>query len=87
MPGRLVTRMFEVVSRFASSTPRAAKSASCAVISARSTPRRVRSARTPTEVTPAIGRRAPPGTVSSASNDRAVPTSSGSNAPTVRPGW
>jgi hypothetical protein len=67
--------------------PRAAKSSSCAAINARSTPRRVRSARTATPVTPAIGRRVPPGTVSSASKERAVPISPVSNAPSVRPGW
>ena len=52
-----------------------------------SNPRRVRSARTPTRVTAAIGSAAPPGTAISLGNDVAVATNApASCTPSVRPG-
>jgi hypothetical protein len=62
--------------RTANDNPRAAKSPSCAAIIALSTPRRVRSARTPTPSTAATGTARPPGTAISVSNELTMPIGS-----------
>src|SRR3569833_454159 len=68
----------------ASGIPRAAKSSSCTAIIAVRTPRRVRSARTPTPSTAPSGRTAPPGTAIPESKELAIPIGvPPSNAPNL----